>query len=226
MSQQLKQEEIATLTHKHKHRKLDFARAKLCLEAYPRSANSLACHLISPSLEKYLGNCSHPFFIHHTHDVDVVKTTSSLKIPTIIIIRNPEDAVSSLCIYNKGAIDLEILLRRWIRFYFFLNPSNRKNILVARFETVVTDFNNVIDAINEKFKFDLEPIADLDGAMKLAKQKSIKASKSKHGENFIYYVGSPDTSREQMKIEIKDKLHKLPLLNEAKRLFASITPDV
>ena len=80
---------------------------RICIEGYPRSANTFAGRLF------HLAN---PVPIaHHTHLINNVKLALGYGIPVLILIRDPADAIASACIYRKQGVDSEVSWR--LSFY-------------------------------------------------------------------------------------------------------------
>ena len=64
----------------------------LCVEGYPRSANTFTVDMIKGSNPRLV-------IAHHTHDVDNIRLALLFRIPTLVVIRNPLDAVTSHSVY-------------------------------------------------------------------------------------------------------------------------------
>jgi len=86
--------------------------------------------------------------VHHTHASAQVLVAVRKKIPTLVIVRKPEDsALSHMVRHNVTA---RAALMAWIRFHRRIMPF-REQIVIAKFEQVLKDFGTVICQINEKF---------------------------------------------------------------------------
>jgi hypothetical protein len=82
------------------------------------------------------------------------KTVSNLNavqmdIPTLVLIRNPEDAMAS-AVLREPDIPISAFLDRYLVFYQTLEPY-RTGFVPADFSEVVSDFGGVIRRINAKY---------------------------------------------------------------------------
>lgn len=98
---------------------------------------------------------------HHNHVPGPVRNAVRPGLPTIVLIRDPVDAVIShrALRLQIGAtegedmpdlIPYELRLRAWQGFYRRIGQV-RDEIVVAPFEVVITGFGQVIDALNKRF---------------------------------------------------------------------------
>lgn len=113
---------------------------KLILEGFPRSANSFS----SIAFDIAQG---HPqITAHHLHSPAQVVFGVRNRIPTLVLIRKPDDAVIAAKLVMPF-LTLTQILRAYNRFYQHIRPY-RQSIVVATFEEVVSDFGAVIDRLN------------------------------------------------------------------------------
>ena len=132
----------------------------IVIEGFPRSGNSFAVGAFRSAQSKPVNIAT------HLHAPAQIIVATRKNIPTLVVIRNPVDAVISLkalhieC--NAKAVDtatssynFEILLKSYIDFYKTIAPYRNKYILCC-FEEVVRDFSKTISKINQHFntKFD------------------------------------------------------------------------
>lgn len=124
-------------------------KTEVCLEGYPRSANtfSIACLWDSnPDIRT----------ARHIHQPGQVLGAIRLGIPAGILIRNPVDAVVSRMAFSGNTVSSDLLIRHWIRFYKpLLEPVKKDEALLFRFEDVIADPALVVRAFNERFDLDL-----------------------------------------------------------------------
>ena len=131
----------------------------LCIEGFPRSANSFAVGAFEHAQDR-------PHTIaHHNHVPGPVLNAVRRGLPTIVLIRDPVDAVVSgraLHLQNRVRAGVDApaprlpyaaRLRAWIGFYETVRPV-RDEIVVAPFEDVIDDFGRIIDAVNDRFDAD------------------------------------------------------------------------
>lgn len=175
----------------------------LAIEAFPRSGSSFA-HMAftraNPDSAKLVAT--------HIHRSAQVITAARLGVPTLVLVRPPESTVTSLLAMGiqKGQLpqmapdDLRACmaesLRRYVNFHSRIEPV--EDMVVARFEDVVTDYGRIIGQINARFgtaftKFihDTETVAEVFGA----------------GRDHL----APSEERDSLKTELRDTYLAPPL---------------
>lgn len=117
---------------------------EIVIESFPRCASSFAVAAFRLAQEP------HPSAIaHHTHSPAQVLAAVRRGVPTIVLIRAPEDAVLSHVIHTPS-LTPAISLRGYLRFHEPLLPL-RDGFVVGTFEEVVADFGSVIERVNARF---------------------------------------------------------------------------
>jgi hypothetical protein len=128
----------------------------LCIEGFPRSANSFAVGAFEHAQDRSYT------IAHHNHVPAPILNAVRRGLPTIVLIRDPVDAVVSgraLHLQNRvragddapaPRLPYAVRLRAWVGFYETVWPV-RDDIVVAPFEVVTSDFGDVIAATNERF---------------------------------------------------------------------------
>jgi hypothetical protein len=119
------------------------AGTELVIEAFPRSGNTFAVVAFE------LSQGGPVKIAHHLHAAAQVTRGVRLGKPTLVLIRDPIDAVVSHLVREPGVTPRQGL-RNWVRFYRSVQAA-RDDVVVARFEDVTTDFGSVIDRLNERF---------------------------------------------------------------------------
>lgn len=120
-------------------------RTRLVLEAFPSSASTFcrqAMLLANPDLEPD-DICS------HTHAPRVVQRAVRRGLPCIVVVRDPQDAVSSL-VQRFHGVEVETAFAYYTRYYGTLLPLTSA-FVVAPFDIVTTDFASVVRACNERY---------------------------------------------------------------------------
>lgn len=118
-------------------------RSELTIEAFPRSANWFA-------YEAFVAAQGRPVrMIHHFHAPGAVARSLDMGLPTLVILREPVAAVTSWLILI-GRDHMAQGFRDYLNFHEPLE-RRRSEFLLARFETVVTDFGSVVRALNRRF---------------------------------------------------------------------------
>jgi hypothetical protein len=140
----------------------------LCIEGFPRSANSFTAGMIAHSEDNTFKIAG------HTHAPAQIIRACRLQVPTLVLIRNPFNTIISLrglqlevnMVENNHnhVTDLIDLLRDWIKFYQTIYPQ-RDYFVIGLFENITEDLAPTIERLNSKFDLalnisekDLEPI--------------------------------------------------------------------
>ena len=131
----------------------------ICIEGFPRSANSFATGAFQYAQPESV------HIAHHTHVAANAMRACELQIPTVVLIRNPVDAIISnislakeVQLVEKGKepdasnlIGFRRQLTAWCAFYEALCPF-QSHFVLAPFEEVVEDMGRVIDRANKRFR--------------------------------------------------------------------------
>lgn len=125
----------------------------ICIEGYPRSANTYSVAAFN------IANPDTGHVARHSHLAGQVIRAIQWRVPAVVLIRKPEDAILSLKI-REPDLAYKQLISSYIRFYRMLLPYKEK-FYVACFEEVTNDFNSVVGAMNSKFECDFK-ISTLD----------------------------------------------------------------
>jgi hypothetical protein len=86
--------------------------------------------------------------VHHSHAAAQVITAVKMKVPTLVIVREPEAVALSHMARHR--VSARPTLVAWIRFHEQI-LSCRKGIVLSSFEDVTRNFTPVIERLNEKF---------------------------------------------------------------------------
>lgn len=126
----------------------------IVIEGFPRSANCFAVETFKAAQVTDIS------IAHHLHAPAQIIRAVQYGLPTLVLIRDPIEAVISYLamrfeIYDlKGITDfpptLEQLFKEYIRFYKTVLPLSNQ-FIIGRFEEVTNDFGTIIDKLNQKF---------------------------------------------------------------------------
>lgn len=120
---------------------------QIVIEGYPRSGNTFAFTAFDLAQGETSVRVS-----HHLHTASIVMTAIRRKIPCLILLRNPEDAIISHIIYSQN-LTIKQCLKSYIDFYQPL-LQYRDRFVTAKFEDVISDFGKVTHEVNLKFGTD------------------------------------------------------------------------
>lgn len=120
-------------------------KTKLCVEGFPRSANStLSWEINRLNKDLYFGR---NVFAHHSHSTAQIRLAIQNKIPTFVLIRNPVDAIVSYHIYSGRPIS--DCATMWFNFYTQIQGIRNRFELI-KFDDIVADQTKVASHILEK----------------------------------------------------------------------------
>jgi len=114
------------------------------IEGYPRSANTFAVAAFQFAQGRRVK------IARNLHAPASVIQAVRWRIPALVLIRKPEDAVLSLLV-REPSLSARQALADYTRFYEKIRPY-RFGFVLATFEEVTSDFNSVIHRINHKFR--------------------------------------------------------------------------
>ncbi|MCT8341117.1 hypothetical protein MG296_13710 [Flavobacteriaceae bacterium TK19130] len=145
-------------------RKIVNSNTDIVIEGYPRSANSFSVKAF-----KFANGNQYKIATHQHASPQVVEAVK-MSIPTIVLIRKPQDAVLSYAALRaathglenfRSGYDMRWLLEDYIAFYE--NVRNVRNgFLLATFEEVLSDYGAVIEKVNQKFNTDFNAFEHTD----------------------------------------------------------------
>lgn len=118
-------------------------KTKIVIEGFERSANTFAVVAFMHAQKKPVP------MAHHLHVPAQVLAGIKRKLPVLVLIRNPADAIKSLKIMYPD-MNVDNALKRYITFYDII-ASNIHKVVIGKFEDVISDYGSVIQKINKKF---------------------------------------------------------------------------
>jgi len=187
----------------------------LCIEGFPRSANSFAVGAFEQAQ-------SQPVQIaHHNHVPAPLLDACRRGLPTMVLIRDPVEAVIS----NRGLqlqigavedkpmpmhVSFETQLKAWHSFYDTVWPK-RDQVVIAPFETVTDDFGPIIDQVNTRFGTEFDRFDHTDA--------NVDAIRSTRG-----YHALPSGQRTTLKQQARDRFANEvgtdhPLVDQTRTLY-------
>ncbi|MEQ9485424.1 hypothetical protein [Coleofasciculus sp. F4-SAH-05] len=192
---------------------------QLVIEGFPRSANTFAVLAFQYLQSKEIK------IAHHLHVPSQIFRAVKWHIPTIVLIRNPIDAVASLLVRNPK-LSITQSLKNYISFYERIREY-RYSYIVASFDEVVQDYSQVIKKLNNKFDTNFYA-------------KEISASAKKNIFNQIdklscYFVSGeeskaarPSVQKKELKQIIRQEIHQKKhqsLVVKSEYIFQEFTAD-
>lgn len=190
------------------------------LDGYPRSGNTFATSLVKKIFGKEV-------LIHHLHAIAPIKISLKQNIPSFILIRDPQEAITSyylkiFALKRKdipNQIDLTLLkqLARQYCIYYEYVKLNENKICIINFEDLIENPNNFVDIINKRVynnSFEISAL-EIDNAV-----GSYGGAKDKYGSS------KPNAEKEKVKQILKVELIKLPLYQKAVDVYHTLSNQI
>lgn len=180
----------------------------ICIEGYPRSGNS---YFVSAFLHWNPGlNVS-----HHTHLAGSIKYAIQRGLPTIILIRRPEDVITSVLVWD-GLLSTGLALASYIRFYGTL-WKHRKNYLVFTFDDVIKSPDICVQRINQRFNSQFHQTG-FSAAIDVVIKARLERVDSRHNRKGVN-SSLPNSDKAQLKKEYLQSVLSSPLYPRALRAY-------
>lgn len=187
----------------------------IAIEGYPRSGNtfaSVAFRYAQPEPIRMAYRLHAPIQLIEALRRDI---------PAVVLVRNPEDAVLSWVIHRPH-LTIHQALQGYVRFYKRALPY-LDDMVVAEFQTTVSDYGKVIRDVNEKFgtqfvEFD-HTEENVQSCFDIIDEFYRKAGAGKVPEQI---VARPSENRKQKKEQLRDQFQTeslSSLRNEAIGLY-------
>jgi hypothetical protein len=132
----------------------------ICIEGYPRSGNSFAVRMFRTANHVHIG--------HHTHSTANVARAVRYGIPAVVLLRNPVDAITSFAVATRK-VDIDDKLEYYLAFYQWVE-RRKDSVVIADFGVLISDFNDIIRQVNDKYDAGFNYIQDLSAATERAKR--------------------------------------------------------
>lgn len=193
---------------------------EIVIEGFPRSGNTFAtaAFLVSQNRQVKIAR--------HLHAPVQIPRGVKKKLPVILLIRKPSDAVISF-VLREPHIGISEALKLYIRFYSCVLPY-LPDTMIVRFEQLVQSFDEIIPSLNAKFGTSFIPFENSEDNKNACFRLIEIMDQHDNGSHFVNEttVARPSPQREKLKLSIKDKLESTEnkvLLTKANLLYQAIT---
>ena len=191
---------------------------QLVIEGFPRSANTFAVVAFRQAQKQDVR------IAHHLHVPAQVIRAVRWRIPTLVLIREPRDAVLSLAIRDPISVDLA--LKHYISFYGTV-ARHRDGYVLGLFEEVTGDYGKVIERLNARFGTSFSRFRHNKRSVGRVLARIDRTYERKHGTAARETeISRPSAVREQMKRELKHELthpKRKRLIAEAEAIYERLT---
>lgn len=184
---------------------------ELCIEGFESSANSFLYNVfraLKPSLS----------IAHHTHSVANLKRARKYGVPTIVLYRDPKDAIPSLVSRFRPSLKEAIL--RYVHFYRYVS-SIQDHVLLVSFEEATEKFETAVRRLEARSGLSFRTFNPADIEARVVDHiEHWSARRSKTNE-----MALPVDERERRKNTIRASLNDDPAYTEAQHLYRVISRD-
>lgn len=164
---------------------------KITIDGFQRSANTFAVVAFESAQPAPVR------IAHHLHAVAQIAESVRRRIPTVVLIREPEACALSHVIRNRYTTP-RIVLASWTRFYERLLPL-RDDVVIAPFEAVTKDLGKVIAATNARFGTDFAPFEHDEANVEACFRAIERQNTARHGTVVETRVARPSAVREELR---------------------------
>ena len=184
---------------------------EIVIEGFERSGNTFAVIAFSSAQSRQVE------IAHHLHAAAQVIYAAQRHIPAIVLLRAPEEAILSFLLFHP-AIPASQAMNTWLRFYTPLLPFKERFVL-ARFETVVSDFGRVIRSVNERFGTGFREFEHTEENVNACFEVMDQRERAKLGKSWVEEtVARPSTWREERKDAIRSEFTDVAVARLRSRL--------
>ncbi|MDB4522098.1 hypothetical protein N9100_01650 [Gammaproteobacteria bacterium] len=176
----------------HNRKLMVTRKTRITIEGYPRSANTYAVYAF-----KYVNDLQWNQVGHHLHVQAQIIRSVKYKIPVILLIRNPLEAVRSLVV-RHDFIPVSEALEDYARFYEDLY-SLKDGFIVANFEDVIENFDNITGQLNVKFSCNFNVFPDQDEQAKASVFDEIDKRNRLLDKGKVTHLYRPDKNKDSLK---------------------------
>ncbi|MFK7888594.1 MAG: hypothetical protein AB8G16_17170 [Gammaproteobacteria bacterium] len=186
----------------------------ICIDGYPRSANSFSVRMFRQANPGAT-------VAHHTHSIANLRYSIKHAIPTVVLIRQPLDAIASSVIAHKDQ-NIELEVSRYVDFYDWV-AQHRDRIVMAEFNDVIHNMNAIIGSVNQKFKTSFSSLDDVAEADAQVKQ-DIEQRFDRLGQNEMSHIKPiPTKSRDEEKMRLRVAVENHSGFARAQSLYDLLT---
>ena len=191
---------------------------QLVMEGFPRSANTFARVAFNSAQSERVR------IAHGLHVPAQVIRAARWRVPTLVLIRKPKDAVLSFAI--RDPISVDQALRYYLSFYETLEEY-RDAYVLGLFEEVTEDFGGVTRRINDRFGTTFSPFRHDERSVDGVFARIEENSRKRFGEASLgNKVSRPFASREKLKREVGYELEdpkRRDLISRTETVYERLT---
>ena len=194
--------------YKNRFPQLPLPDTAICIEAYPRSANT---YFVS-GFQMWNSRVN---VAHHSHLAGSLKFAIKHGLPAVVLIRKPEDAIASTMAWDN-LLTSSVALLAYIHFYYSLRKY-RNRVLILQFEDVVRSPDKCVDHINQRFGTDFN-FTQFTPAVDQIVRERIQKGDERNNRNEVNST-LPNQTKDELKQQQIDQLLNRRMYLFAQRLY-------
>lgn len=167
---------------------------RIVIEGFPRSGNSFAVrafHAANPGVA----------VASHTHAGAQVSEAVRRRLPTIVLLRDPEQAVRSLLV-RRPELSAARVIRSYVEYYELV-ARRFDGLIISPFSEVTQAFGRTIERANQRFGTDFRPFLGTPEASEAIFRAMDEFNRAAWGGRIrVTHVPRPDSHRDRLKQEI------------------------
>jgi len=188
----------------------------LVIDGYQRSGNSFAFNLVKASYPQLR-------VVHHTHSIATLKWALLFRIPIIVLLREPLEAISSSVIQSGKSVGY--LVKEYIYYYRYVKIFKAKLTLVS-FPTLTNTPERFLELIPRLTG--IKPVeinrARIERVSEHIFQHLSELAKDKLGAPSFRDVAIPDPRKDREKSRVREFVKSAPSFMQADKLYKELLP--
>lgn len=177
--------------------------SSIVIEGFPRSANSFAVLAFARAQEATAADLR---IAHHLHVPAQVLRAIRWGIPTVVLVRDPLDAVTSLLIREPWR-SMDGAFADYCSFYRTVLQCPGGGYVVGTFSEVTGHFGSVIERVNQRFETRFRPFAHTPAEVRAVFAELEELERADHQVKELE-VARPSTERDRLKNELRERLER------------------
>ncbi len=189
---------------------------EICIEGYPRSANSSTYRMFRLANPK-------TWVAHHTHTIANVASALRNRVPTLILLRHPLDAICSTLLYSASR-DLDTEVLRYLTFYEYV-LAHRRQVVVAEFYSLIANWNGAIERLNRRFGTKFEVHEEESVGREKANRYIRKWFENAPRSVQVAEIPLPSEERKELKDKMQEIVVRHPLYGQAVAIYEEMLKE-
>lgn len=190
---------------------------EIVIEGFPRCGNTFALASFKYS-NPVIKTATH---VHLPYQIIFAKKYNT---PTIILLRNPLDSISSLIIRDSNYTINEAVIY-YIKFHKTV-LEYKNYMILSDFSSTINDFPSIIKKLNDKKGTDFQYHDNKLTTINKIKNKLEKEEAEKYGKGYEKVFGLPSNKRKNEKVNLVSEIENNRNFNFAKEIYNSLVRHI